>query len=85
MLNRLNNKLELLPLQKRRERKRYSIIHFWKILSNLALNDVDREFVVHQRLGINAKIPTMTEGTQLVVRRDYDKTFRNQGYSSSAI
>ena len=56
VLDRLNNKLELMALQKRRERKRYSIIHLLKILNNLALNDVDREFEVHLRFGINAKI-----------------------------
>lgn len=47
-----------------------------KIFNNLALNDVDHEFKVHQRFGIKAKIPTLTEGTQLSVRRDHDNTFR---------
>ena len=67
-------KLNLMSLQRRRER--YSIVHVWKILNNLAPNDVGIEFKDRPRQGIKAEIPPMNKRSQLSVRTDYDNTFR---------
>ena len=67
-------KLGILSLQRRRER--YSIVHVWKILNDLAPNDLQFDFSIHQRLGVKASIPTINRKAQLAVRTDYDKTFR---------
>ena len=67
-------KLNLMSLQRRRER--YCIVHVWKILNELAPNDVGFKFHSHQRLGIKAEIPPINKRSQLSVRTDYDKTFR---------
>ena len=66
--------LKILSLQRRRER--YSIIHVWKILNELAPNDIGFEFQTNQRLGIKANIPPINKKAQISVRSDYDKTFR---------
>ena len=50
-------KLHLMSLQRRRER--YCIIHAWKILNDLAPNDIGLSFQQNMRLGIKAEIPAI--------------------------
>ena len=66
--------MNILSLQRRRER--YSIIHVWKILNDMAPNDIGFEFQTKQRLGIKACIPPINKKAQMSVKADYDKTFR---------
>ena len=47
------NHLKLFSLQRRRER--FIIIHTWKIYNNLAPNDLNLQFHINPRLGIQAK------------------------------
>ena len=67
-------KLHLMSLQRRRER--YCIIHAWKILNDLAPNDIGLRFQQNMRLGIKAEIPAINRKSQMSVRADYDRTFR---------
>ena len=67
-------KLHLMSLQRRRER--YCIIHAWKILNDLAPNDIGLSFQQNMRLGIKAEIPAINRKSQMSVRADYDRTFR---------
>jgi hypothetical protein len=73
--------LNILSLQRRRER--YLIIHVWKILNDMAPNDMDFEFQTKQRLGIKACIPPINNKAQMSVKADYDKTFRVKQLSFS--
>ena len=57
-------KLHLMSLQRRRER--YCIIHMWKILNDLAPNDIGVGFQHSKRLGIKAEIPMLSKKS-----RDY--------------
>ena len=52
------------------------MIHVWKILNDMAPNDIGFEFQTKQRLGIKACIPPINKKTQMSVKADYDKTFR---------
>ena len=65
-----------MSLQRRRER--YCIIHgcAWKILNDLAPNDIGLSFQQNMRLGIKAEIPAINRKSQMSVRADYDRTFR---------
>ena len=67
-------KLNLMSLQRRRER--YCIVHVWKILNDLAPNDIGICFQQNMRLGIKAEIPAINKKSQMSVRADYDRTFR---------
>ena len=67
-------KLKLQSLQRRRER--YCIIHTWKILNNVAPNDLEFEFYTHPRHGVRATVPSVNMKSQMSVRSDYDRSFR---------
>ena len=67
-------KLKLLSLQRRRER--YCIVHVWKIMNELAPNDLEFEFKETPRFGVKASIPPIKKKAQQSVRADYDKSFR---------
>lgn len=66
-------KLKLLSLQRRRER--YMIIHVWKILNNLAPNDINMGFNENKRLGTKVKIPAFSKTAPSSVVRLYDESF----------
>ena len=67
-------RLNILSLQRRRER--YCIIHVWKILNDLAPNDIGLQFNHHIRLGTKVVIPQMNNKVQVSVRTDYDNSFK---------
>ena len=67
-------KLNLMSLQRRRER--YCIIHTWKILNDLAPNDVSLNFNKHNRRGIKITLPPLNHKTQASVRTDYENSFK---------
>lgn len=66
------SKLQILSLQRRRER--YMIIHVWKILNGKAPNDIEMIFQT-QRLGIKASIPSFNSTSQRSVSSNYDNSF----------
>ena len=67
-------KLQLLSLQRRRER--YCMVHVWKIKNGLAPNDIEIQFADHVRLGVRASIPAINRNAQMSIRADYDRSFR---------
>ena len=66
-------KLKLYSLQRRRER--YCIIHVWKILKDLAPNDIRMTFQYNPRLGPRAELP------KLNAKRQHVNTLRDQSFS----
>ena len=66
-------KLQILSLQRRRER--YMIIHTWKIINNLAPNDIGMLFKHNQRLGLKAIVPQINTKSQKSVATHYDNSF----------
>jgi ribonuclease P/MRP protein subunit RPP40 len=66
-------KLNLLSLQRRRER--YRIIHVWKILNEKAPNDIGMEFYVHSRHGTRAKVPCFNPKAQMSYSTHYENSF----------
>ena len=65
--------LRLMSLQRRRER--YTILHLFKILHNLAPNDVNIQFNTSDRRGILALVPTMSRTTKHKFQSLYDSSF----------
>ena len=65
--------LGLQSLQRRRER--YIIIHAWKLLNNIAPNDIKMEFQYNQRLGWRAKLPTHNRKATEAAKTLYDSSF----------
>ena len=55
-------KLDLLSLQRRRER--YILIHSWKMKNGLAPNDINMQFKESSRHGIKAIVPAFNKKTQ---------------------
>ena len=70
-------KLQLLSLQRRRER--YSIIQVWKIRNGTAPNSVGMEFYESARLGVRAKIPKFNHKAQTSFSTAYDDSFGVKG------
>lgn len=66
-------RLKVLSLQRRRER--YMIIHVWKIVNDLAPNDIDMIFQAEQRHGIRASVPVFKTAAQKSVSSHYDNSF----------
>ena len=66
-------KLHLLSLQRRREQ--YTIIHTWKMLHDLAPNDIDMKFYANDRLGTKATVPNFNNKAQRSVSSGYDNSF----------
>jgi hypothetical protein len=69
--------LKLQSLQRRRER--YVIIHVWKMLNNIAPNDIKMEFHHHQRLGWTAKLPPHSKNATQAAKTLYDASFAVHG------
>ena len=65
--------LKLQSLQRRRER--YCIIHIWKILHNIAPNDLDLQFSEPSRNGIKLKIPALNRHASQSAKTLYDQSF----------
>ena len=65
--------LKLPSLQRRRER--YSIIHIWKILNNLAPNDLGLNFYDHQRHGVKVRIAPIDKKARQSAKTLYDNSF----------
>ena len=66
-------KLGLMSLQRRRER--YIIIHVWKIVNNLAPNDIGMIFKRTPRLGLMAVTPPLNNTAQNSVVTNYESSF----------
>ena len=66
-------KLNLLSLQRRRER--YTIIHTWKMLHDLAPNDIGMKFYTSDRLGTRVTVPKFNNKAQRSVATGYDNSF----------
>ena len=65
--------LKLQSLQRRRER--YCIIHIWKILHNIAPNDLKLQFTEPSRNGIKVKIPALNKQALQSAKTLYDNSF----------
>ena len=65
--------LKLQSLQRRRER--YSIIQVWKILHNIAPNDLNLEFSAPKRNGIKIKLPAISPSASQSAQTLYDRSF----------
>ena len=70
-------KLDLLSLQRRRER--YIIIHVWKIIHNSAPNDISLSHYSNNRLGIRCKIPTLPKAAPQCAKTALDQSFAVKG------
>ena len=65
--------LKLMSLQRRRER--YIIIQMWKILHNLAPNDINVTFATPSRLGLQANVPSISKTSKQRHQSLYDNSF----------
>ena len=62
-----------MSLQRRRER--YTILHTFKILHNIAPNDINITFTNSDRRGICANIPILSRSAKLRFQSLYDSSF----------
>ena len=69
--------LDLMSLQRRRER--YSIIHIYKILNNLAPNDLLLQFYETSRRGTCCKVPPLIKNCKSKFQKMYDDSFTVTG------
>ena len=69
--------LNLMSLQRRRER--YVIIHVFKIMNNIAPNEIEMKFYCHHRLGLMCKIPTLVKNSKAKYQKLYDHSFHVTG------
>ena len=69
--------LDLMSLQRRRER--YSIIHIFKILNQLAPNDLQLIFYETGRRGICCKVPPLVKNSKSRFQSLYDDSFAVTG------
>ena len=69
--------LNLMSLQRRRER--YIIIHVFKILHDMAPNDLNMEFQESDRRGIICKVPPLVRNAKSKYQTKYDQSFRVLG------
>ena len=65
--------LRLMSLQRRRER--YTILHLFKILNNLAPNDLNIKFNTSDRRGTLALVPTLSRTCKPKIQSLYDSSF----------
>ena len=70
-------KLDLLSLQRRRER--YVILHIWKIINGFAPNDISVVHYEHIRLGIKCRIPNLLNAAPRSTKTAYDNSFAVRG------
>ena len=66
--------LKMMSLQRRRER--YSIITIFKMLNNIAPNDLGITFYTSDRRGIRVKIPSITRDAKMKYITQYDDSFK---------
>ena len=66
-------KLQLLSLQRRRER--YIMIHTWKIVNDLAPNDIKMVFKNSKRHGVKAVVPSLNNKSQRSTATHYEHSF----------
>ena len=69
--------LNIMSLQRRRER--YIIIHVYKIIKNLAPNEIGMTFYQNQRKGLMCKIPPITKNAKIKFQKLYDSSFHVSG------
>ena len=69
--------LKLMSLQRRRER--YCLIHIFKILNNLAPNDLPIQFSETSRRGLCCKIPPLVRSSKPKYQKLYDESFTVSG------
>ena len=69
--------LNLMSLQRRRER--YNLIHMYKIINNLAPNDLSLKFCETSRRGICCKIPPLVKHCKLKHQTMFDESFAVYG------
>ena len=65
--------LRLQSVQRRRER--YSIIHIWKILNNIAPNDIGFKFTEHPRHGTKITLPPINRHAKQSAIALYESSF----------
>ena len=65
--------LRLMSLQRRRER--YTLLHLFKILSDLAPNDLNIKFTSSDRRGILAVVPSLSRTCKSKIQSLYDSSF----------
>ena len=65
--------LKLMSLQRRRER--YTILHLFKILHDIAPNNINTTFTTSERRGICANVPPLTKGATTKSQSLYDSSF----------
>ena len=65
--------LKMMSLQRRRER--YVIIHVFKILHDLAPNDIGLQFHQTTRRGVCCKVPPLVKNSKHKYQRKYDESF----------
>ena len=68
-------KLDLLPLQRRRERYILIHSHTWKMANDLAPNDIKMVFKENARHGIKAIVPPLNNKSQQSVATHYENSF----------
>ena len=66
-------RLDLMSLQRRRER--YIIIHLYKIINNLAPNDIQINFHQNERLGLMCNVPSLSRTSKSKHQKLYDQSF----------
>jgi ribonuclease P/MRP protein subunit RPP40 len=66
--------LNLMSLQRRRER--YILIHVYKILHDLAPNDLQMQFYGTARRGTCCRVPPLVKNSKPKYQRQYDHSFR---------
>ena len=69
--------LNLMSLQRRRER--YIIIHVYKIINNLAPNEIGMSFYENQRKGLMCIIPPIAKNAKIKFQKLYDSSFHVTG------
>ena len=58
-----------------RRRRRYIIIHMWKLLHEIVLNDLYVKFRPLSRLGVKAEMPTINRSSRVANQTLFEKSF----------
>ena len=70
-------KLDLLSLQRRRER--YVILQIWKIIHGVSPNDINIQFYKSDRLGLRCRLPYLPNSASRSAKSAYDYSFAVMG------
>jgi retron-type reverse transcriptase len=68
--------LKLQSLQRRRER--YIIIHTWKTIVGYVPNDLNMQFVVNKRYGLQVAVPALNKTASAKAKTCYDRSFHTK-------